>query len=263
MAIDFEKLRKKLEADKTPKGWVKFKKGDEKTIRIAPVEDSDPFKTFYMHYNVGNEGGFMCPKKNFNEPCAVCEFASELWREGTDESKEMAKSLFVRDRHYSPVLVRGEEVEGIRWWSYGKAVYEYLINLCLNMDYGDITDLDSGTDITLAVTQPQGVKFSKTSCQPKRQPSKFCSGAMDKKQCAEMLKAVPVLEELIGRKTSAEVKELLAKKFMSDEKSVGEAEGKPEVEKGGEVKGGEVKADEPQDVESALSELLGDSEEKK
>jgi hypothetical protein len=250
MAIDFEKLKRKLEGTKTPKGWVKFKKDEEKTIRVVPVEDGDPFKTVYMHYNVGNEGGFTCPKKNYNEPCAVCEFASELWKEGTEESKEMAKQMFVRDRHFSPVLVRGEETEGVRWWSYGKEVYEYMINLCLNPDYGDITDLDSGTDITISVTQPKDAKYPKTSCTPKRSSSKFCA-TMDKKQCAEVLKTVPNLEELIGRKTSAEVKEMLAKKFMIDEKK--EPEGKPEVERGGKPP-----SDEPQGVEDALDELLGD-----
>lgn len=254
MAIDLELMRRKLEGKTTPKGFVKFKKG-ETVVRVAPADDGDPFKTYFFHYGVGDSPGFLCPKKNFNESCPVCDFASQLWREGTDESRVMAKALFVRERHFSPVLVRGEEKEGIRFWAYGKEVYEYLIGLCLNPDYGDITDLDTGTDIVVTVSQPEGQRFPKTTCQPKRKSSKFCD-SMDKKTCTEVLKSAPVLTDLMVRKTPEEVQGLLAKVWLNEEGGK-ESAGKPDKEKFGGSEG--KKSDEPVAVEEALNELLGDS----
>lgn len=258
MAIDFEKLKRKLEGGEGLKGWVKFKKG-EHVVRIAPVADGDPFKTFFLHYGVGGSTGFPCPKKNFDEPCPVCEFASQLWREGTDESRNMAKELFVRERHYSPVLVRGQEDQGIRWWSYGKEIYELLINLCLNPEYGDLTDVESGTDLTLSISQPEGQKFPKTVCTPKRSSSKFLK---DKAKVDETLATMPDLAALIGRKTTEEVQAILACHFLAEEKK--ESEGKEDREKyGSGDKGSEEKTpEEPTNVEAALDELLKDSEEK-
>jgi hypothetical protein len=62
----------------------------------------------------------LCPKRNFGDNCPVCDFASQLWREGVDNnddhSKKMAKSLFVRQRFFSPVMVRGQEDAGVRVW---------------------------------------------------------------------------------------------------------------------------------------------------
>ena len=48
--------------------------------------------------------------------------------------------MFAKQRFFSPVLVRGEEQEGIRVWGYGKMAYEKLLTIVLDPDYGDITD---------------------------------------------------------------------------------------------------------------------------
>jgi hypothetical protein len=118
MAINIEAMRAKLEASKNGGSkksdntkW-KPQQGDQ-TIRIVPTADGDPFKEFHFHYNVGKNPGILCPKKNHGEDCPICNFASELWREGVDENdddmKREAKKLFVRKRYFSPIIVRGEE----------------------------------------------------------------------------------------------------------------------------------------------------------
>ena len=92
------------------------------------------------------------PSATTSDECPVCEFASQLWREGVDNndehSKKTAKSLFVRQRFFSPVMVRGEEEKGMRVWGYGKTAYENLLTLVLNPEYGDITDTETGTDLS-------------------------------------------------------------------------------------------------------------------
>ena len=157
MAINLDAMRAKLEASKTggkKQDNTKWRPSEgDQTVRIIPTEDGDPFKEFHFHYNVGNRGGILCPKKNHGEDCPICDFASKLWREGVDNddfvSKKLAKSLFARQRFFSPVVVRGEEEVGARMWGYGKTAYELLLGYILDPDYGDITDIESGTDITL------------------------------------------------------------------------------------------------------------------
>ena len=51
-------------------------------------------------------------------------------------------------RTYVPVLVRGEESEGIKFWGFGKTVYQELL-LSSDPDYGDLTDPTSGRDVTV------------------------------------------------------------------------------------------------------------------
>jgi hypothetical protein len=77
-----------------------------------------------------------------------------------------------RQRFFSPVLVRGEEDKGVRIWGYGKMVYEQLLNLVLNPEYGDITDTETGTDLVLHYGKPAGASFPQTKLTPRRRSSK-------------------------------------------------------------------------------------------
>ena len=161
MALDLAKMRAKLQESesggkKSDNAFWRPTEGDQE-IRLVPTEDGDPFKVFHFHYNLGDNvrGGVLCPKRQFGDGCPVCEFASQLWQEGTDESKKMAKSLFVRQRFFSPVIVRGEEEAGVRIWGYGKTIYEALLGYVLNPDYGDITEVQTGVDFTLTYTLPK------------------------------------------------------------------------------------------------------------
>jgi len=218
MALNFEKLKERLtkaQGKGTGSKFFKPEEGDQ-TIRIVPTPDGDPFKDFWFHYNVGKNPGFLCPQKNYGEDCPICEFATKLWKEETEDGKQMAKRLFVRRRFFAPVLVRGKEKEGILIWSYGKTVYETLIKLCLNPEYGDITDPEQGTDLDMSYGTPAGASYPKTVLQPKRSVSKLCKG-MTKKECEELLKTLPDIEALMERKTTAECEALLNSWLSSDD----------------------------------------------
>ena len=109
MALDMKKMmeRKKLLDNKGNNSFWRPQDG-EQTIRIVPTADGDPFKDFWFHYNLGNNPGFLSPKRNFGEDCPLDSFVRNLWN-GSDEDKRMAKKLSARQRFFAPVLVRGEE----------------------------------------------------------------------------------------------------------------------------------------------------------
>ena len=70
MAIDLKKMRNKLDKlegkGRTQSVFWKPQDGDQ-TIRILPMPDGDPFREMWFHYNLGENRGFLSPKKNFGE----------------------------------------------------------------------------------------------------------------------------------------------------------------------------------------------------
>jgi hypothetical protein len=214
MVLDLAKMRAKLQESenggkkKTDNVFWKPSEGDQE-IRIVPTEDGDPFKVYHFHYNLGEgaRGGVLCPKRQFGDDCPICEFASKLWQDGTDESKKMAKSLFVRQRFFSPVIVRGEEESGVRIWGYGKTAYEELLGYVLNPEYGDITEIETGIDFTLSYTLPKTKgAFPQTKLVPKRKSSPLAASKGDIKS---ILDSIPEIETLFARKSPTDVQAIL------------------------------------------------------
>ena len=255
MGINMELMRRKLASlrgegtrDKGNSVWFKPDEGDT-DIRIVPMNDGDPLKEMFFHYNVGNhKGGILCPKRNFGENCPICEFASSLWREGVDnndeESKKLAKSLFVRTRYFSPVVIRGREDEGIKVYGYGKTAYELLLGYILDPEYGDITDADEGTDITLTYTKPtKPGAYPQTSLKMRRNTSTLLD---DPEAIPALLDRMPDFDSLWERLSPAQVDAILDEQLSSD----GSAESRSsETAKYGPANG-------KSDVDRAFDELM-------
>ena len=243
MGIDMKKMREKYNSLKNKGGGKKdlfWKPQDgDQVIRILPTSDGDPFKEFWFYYNL-DKAPVLCPKRNFGEDSPVLDFASALYKEGTPDSIEMAKKLFPKQRFFSPVLVRGEEGLGVRIWGYSKTVYEQLLQLVLNPDYGDVTDTETGTDLVLNYGKKSGAMFPSTKLTPKRKASTVCKdGDSD---CKELLEEIPDFDGLFERRTTEQVQELLDK-FMQG------GEEKDEINK--------YAATGDDKVTKAFSELLG------
>ena len=220
MGINMKKMKEKFQALKGgSKGNSFWRPSDgDQVIRLVPTEDGDPFKQYWFHYNVGNNPGFLSPKKNFGEADPLDDFVRKLFSENTEESIKMAKELMARQRFFSPVIVRGEESEGVRIWGYGKQVYETLLGYVLNPDYGDITDEETGVDITLNYGTPPGASFPKTGLTPRRRSTPLSD---DSKKIEEWLSSIPDMEKIFDRKTPEEVGAMLDE-FMLDDDSTEE-----------------------------------------
>ena len=52
--------------------------------------------------------------------------------------------------------MRGEEGEGVRFWGFGKTVYQEILGYIDDPDYGDITDPSSGRDLTIEYKSDEG-----------------------------------------------------------------------------------------------------------
>ena len=224
MGINMELMRKKLASlrgeTRSTSNSVWFKPDEGETdIRIVPTADGDPLKEVFFHYNIeGHRSGIMCPKKNFGESCPICDFASQLWRDGTnnndEETKKLAKSLFVRTRYFSPVIVRGLESEGVKVYGYGKTAYELLLGYILDPEYGDITDINEGTDIALTYTKPNKPgAFPQTSLKMRRNTSTLLK---DPEAIPGVLDRMPDFDSLFERLSPAQVDAILEEQLAGD-----------------------------------------------
>ena len=219
MGIDLAKMRAKREAlENRGNGKSAFWRPEdgEQTIRLLPTSDGDPFKEFWFHYNLGKNPGFLSPKKNFGEDDPLNDFIRTLYNEGTDESIKMAKSLNARQRFFTPVIVRGQEEEGVKLWGYGKTAYKELLNLVLNPEYGDITDVDEGTDLVINYGKPAGAQFPQTTITPRRRSSPL-SDSSD--TTAGLLDSIPDFDEVFesARKTPSEIQQMLDEFLLGEE----------------------------------------------
>ena len=176
MGIDLDKMRQKHSALTTRGGDSSdnFWKPEEGThqLRLVCPPNGDPFFEAYYHYGMGAEGKttVLSPRTN-GDADPIAEWGTTLWNEGTEGSKEAAKRFWPKMRIFAPVVVRGEEDKGVRWWGFSKTTYENLLNVVLDPDYGDITDTSSGTDIRIDYGKKSGQAFPSTDIRPMRKSS--------------------------------------------------------------------------------------------
>ena len=147
----------------------KPKPGTKSQIRIVPYKFNKefPFSELYFYFGIGKPR--MLALSNFEETDPILEFATKLRRSGDQTNMELAKKLFPKLRVFAPVYVRGEEDKGIRFWEFGKMVYQELLGVMSDEDYGDITDVASGRDITVEVipAKETGKMFNTTTVRVK------------------------------------------------------------------------------------------------
>jgi len=171
MAINLDAIRNKLNKLQSQTGkqnnlW-KPEPGKQQ-IRIVPYQyDKDnPFLELYFHYDLGDKN-YLSPI-TFGKPDPVVEFAEKLKATGNREDWQMARKMEPKMRTYVPVLVRGQESEGVKLWGFGKQVYQELLGVISDPDYGDITDLSGGRDISVEFTPAEGAgSFPKTAIRVK------------------------------------------------------------------------------------------------
>ena len=217
MALDLEKMKAKRDAlENRGNGKSAFWRPEdgETTIRLVPTADGDPFKEYWFHYNLGKNPGFLSPKKNFGEDDPLNDFIRQLYKDGSDEAIKMAKNLSARQRFFSPVIVRGEEDKGVRLWGYGKTAYKELLNLVLNPEYGDITDVNEGTDLTIHYGKPPGAQFPQTAITPRRRPSPL---AETQDKIHTLLDGVPDYGSVFERKTPEQVQSMLDEFLLGEQ----------------------------------------------
>ena len=177
MAINLDAIRGRLnKLQNTQRKTVELWKPapGKHQIRLVPYKfnKENPFIELFFHYNINNKT-YLSPQ-SFGRPDPIVEFSDKLKRMGDKEDWKAAKKMEPKLRTFVPVLVRGEEGEGVRFWGFGKTVYQEILGYIADPDYGDITDPEAGRDIVVEVVSAEdsGTSYPVTTIRvkPKETP---------------------------------------------------------------------------------------------
>ena len=138
-------------------------------LRIVPYKfnKDNPFIELYFHYDLGGKN-YLSPI-SFGRPDPIEEFAQKLKSTGSKDDYRLGRKIEAKMRTYAPVVVRGEENQGVKFWGFGKTVYQELLSIIADPDYGDITDSVSGRDVAVEfkTAEETGKSFPSTSIRVK------------------------------------------------------------------------------------------------
>lgn len=215
MAIDINAIRRKLgnlqtTNNKTSLLW-KPEPG-QNTIRIVPYQfnKENPFIELFFHYGL-NGKTFLSPVTH-GEADPVVEFAEKLKKTGDKDEWLMGRKIEPKMRTYVPVIVRGKESEGPKFWGFGKTIYAELLSIISDPDYGDITDLMNGRDIDVEFTPAEGGGYPKTSIRVKPNTS----AATEDKDVAKKIMNQPKITDIFPEPSYEELENAL-KEWMNPE----------------------------------------------
>jgi hypothetical protein len=140
----------------------------KQTVRVVPSKynSSMPFSEIFFHYGIDKP--VMVSPINWGEKDPIVEFAATLKKTNDKENWRLAKKIEPKARYFAPVIVRGEEDKGVRLWQFGKEIYETFLQMAVDEEVGDYTDLMEGRDIKLTTVGPEatGTPYNKTTVAP-------------------------------------------------------------------------------------------------
>lgn len=199
MALNIEKIKSRLSSLSTtnnPKQKMIWKPTPGKqVIRIVTnaKQPDNPFVELKFHYNL-NGKTYLSPD-TFNRPDPIVEFSNKMKTTGDKEEWKLGKKLEPKMRTYAPIIVRGEEELGVRYWGFGKKVYEQILSVMADSDYGDITDLATGRDIVVEFKSAEeaGKDYPETAIRVK--PNQSPAVDPSRKDLIEKIKNQPDLGE--------------------------------------------------------------------
>jgi hypothetical protein len=182
--MNLDAIKKKLESmQKTSNGGSNNNSSNVKrfkptvgkqTVRVVPFKYNKefPFTEMRFYYGIGSKKVIASPL-NWGEKDPIAEFAKQLRGTNDKENWRLAKKLDPKVRIYAPVIVRGEESEGVQLWEFGKEIYEAFLQMAADEEVGDFTDIMSGRDIKLVTVGPEstGTAYNKTSIAPSMKTS--------------------------------------------------------------------------------------------
>ena len=181
----------------------------KQVVRVVPYKHNkdNPFIELYFHYNLGNNKTYLSPV-SFGKPDPVSEFADKLKSTGNKDEWIQGKRLEPKMRTFAPVVVRGKESEGVKFWGFGKTVYQELLSVIADPDYGDITEAMAGRDIMIERQTPAeaGNQYGKTTVRVKPNQTAITT---DSDQLQSIFDNQADLTELYTEPTYDELKDVL------------------------------------------------------
>lgn len=264
-----------------------WKPKDEHDVRMVKNPHSDePFQELYFHNDIGEQMPILCPKMNSGKDCPICEFADKLkaWKDpstGNDKPEatrkadfEIFKKIQAKARVFVPVVERGHEEEGAKWWSMTPAQAQSALEICLDGDRLEEMGIDKddgegaskilfgekkGYDIHVSYAKPgeknNAKSFTQITLKGRIKPSAL---AKDEAAVKKIVESIKKLSEVFPEPDEKEVKRAFDK-FVNAGGKEAEASGGTEYQPKTETKrAANSKEDAKMPGTRSLDEAFGD-----
>ena len=190
MDIDAIKSRLNQLQNTTTNAFWKPQPGKSQ-VRIVPYthDKNNPFSELFFHYSLVPNKTVLSPL-SFGRPDPVQQFADKLKSSGNKDEWIQGKRIEPKMRTFVPVIVRGEENEGVKFWGFG------------------ISDASTGRDIVVERQTPAeaGNQYGKTTIRVKPNQTALSD---DSELLEKLLNGQPNIGELYSEPTFDELKEHL------------------------------------------------------
>jgi len=198
-------------------------------IRIVPYlhDKNNPFSELFFHYSLVPNKTVLSPL-SYGRPDPVQQFADKLKSTGNKDEWIQGKRIEPKMRTFVPVVVRGEENEGVKFWGFGKTVYQELLGIIADPDYGDISDATAGRDIVVERQTPAeaGNQYGKTTIRVKPNVTALSD---DSNLLQKLLDEQPDIKELYQEPTFDELKGHLSNFLNPSDSTEETTEKEPEM----------------------------------
>ena len=198
-------------------------------VRIVPYkhDKNNPFSELFFHYSLVPNKTVLSPL-SYGRPDPVQQFADKLKSTGNKDEWIQGKRIEPKMRTFVPVVVRGEENEGVKFWGFGKTVYQELLGIIADPDYGDISDSTTGRDIVVERQTPAeaGTQYGKTTIRVKPNVTALSD---DSNLLQKLLDEQPAIKELYNEPTFDELKEHLGNFLNPSDSTEETTEKEPEM----------------------------------
>jgi hypothetical protein len=196
----------------------------KQVVRVIPNKYNKefPFTEMKFYYGIGSKRVMASPS-NWGEKDPIMEFAKQLRQTNDRENWRLAKKLDPKTRIFAPIVVRGEESEGVKLWQFGKEVYQGFLNMAADEEIGDYTDMAQGRDIKLTTVGPEvtGTPYNKTSIGPSMKTSPIAEDSAVVESCLnEQADPMKVFKPLSYDEMKEALQEWLAPEGGEEEDSI-------------------------------------------
>ena len=209
------KAQEELKKGSSDYGFDKLKDGKNVRRILPPKGDKTMFYSEgYVHFGLGPEGkDFATCSSTFGKKCAICEYLDSIKDSKSKEDKEFIQKARKTKRIYLNVLNRdsNDEEEKPVILPVGKMILKQIIDIICDPDYGDITDFESGRDVTITKSGKGMNTEYAVIAKPKETPA---SEQYSEEELDELL---PDLDSLFTEKTEEQLTALLTGEVLDED----------------------------------------------
>lgn len=218
--LDMSKIKSKQEelqkgSGNSDYGFDKLKDGKNVRRILPPKGDSTMFYSEgFLHFGLGDDGKSTATcLDTFGKKCPICEYLNTLKDSKNKDDKEFYQRAKKTKRIYLSVLNRDatDEDEKPVILPVGKMILKQVIDVICDPDYGDITDFESGRDITIT----RSGKGLNTEYSVIVKPKETMASEQYSEE--EMDAMLPDLDSLFVEKSESELMAVLTGEDVDDE----------------------------------------------